>query len=117
MKELINSVLSSDLSFIHSSAGGIALAIASTVVLAIVSYCIFRAAIIGLKLASLSAVLYLCSSLIQLPGQDAKELHTNNPKFSNSDSFSDVRKEIKGLLESSKDNILPFVNNFITKSR
>jgi len=117
MKELINSVLSSDLSFMHTSAGGIGLAIVSTVILAIVSYCIFRAAIIGLKLASVGAVIYLCTSLIQLPGQDIKVTNSNTPKISNQDSFSDVRKEIRDLLESSKDNILPFVSSLITKSR
>ena len=116
MKELISSFLSSDLSILHTSGGGIMLAFAGTVLVAMVSYCIYRAAIIGLKLASICTVVYLLASIVQLPAQDAKTGNSLTQKNTTVNSLSDVREEIRGLLDSTKDNILPIISSLLQKA-
>lgn len=114
MEEVISSLFSTlNFNSLHSAGGGIMLALFAIGSIAILSYLIFKVAILGLKFAAVGAGLYFLSTILGIvSSDDVSAKHNKQPIGMNSrqdHDLSQLKNDIRDLLENSKSKVLPLL--------
>ena len=100
----------SQFNFTHQSVGGIALGFLAIGGLAILSYVVFRMAILGLKLASIVTAVYFLFSFANVGlSENSPQKSTSHHLNQQSSEVSELREQVTKLLGEATNQITPFL--------